>query len=259
MRAALARDTSAALAAGSESHAVEGYVPRNSPGIAATVAPRAVVPVDSAKSDSNMSQGPPLDAAPSSEQGSSTAGSVEQHNIPAEASPPAGHNTSQRSAAAAGKPEAKTNATQSFVNGIQDVSASSGSSSQASSLSADAQTPAQDRRRVAEDDKELDRCGATGQRQGEAPAACERHGKKRFSKPAMPKVPQRRSILLQRVSPARQQTRHSSLFWYVCIPCLCAGTYLMHQDVSMCPCRVCDVLLSDWAWQWTFAACSAGV
>ena len=161
MRAALARDTSAALAAGSESHAVEGYVPRNSPGIAATVAPRAVVPVDSAKSDSNMSQGPPLDAAPSSEQGSSTAGSVEQHNIPAEASPPAGHNTSQRSAAAAGKPEAKTNATQSFVNGIQDVSASSGSSSQASSLSADAQTPAQDRRRVAEDDKELDRCGAT--------------------------------------------------------------------------------------------------
>ena len=158
-RAALARDTLAALAAGAEPHAVEGYVPRSSPGIAAARGPKCQVNAKSADSDmTTCSSSPPLDAARSSEQSPSTGGPAEQHDNNGVAP---GQYINEQSRPAAGTPEARVNASQSRKHGTQNVSATLGPASQASAFLADAETPGQHGQEIGEDDRESHACGVT--------------------------------------------------------------------------------------------------
>ena len=156
MRATMAEDTSAGLAAGMDPIAVEGYVPRSSPGIAAASPPRANGATQAANADTAASRS---SAPRKTEHGSvqifPSAGHVEQHDVPAPAAPQTAQGSNEQSAVAAGPSEAKATRSQSRLKELQHVSAASGSASGTSCRSGGAEASAQGRTELASNVIEL--------------------------------------------------------------------------------------------------------
>lgn len=150
MRAAMANEASAALAAGLDPNAVEGYVPRNSPGTAAATAPQAKGTTKTVRADTaTPKSSAPRTMEPGPAQSHSSAGPAEQHNIPVPALPQTAQDNDELGPITARTSETKGRPSQSSLNGVQHVSATSGSACEAPRRSRGAEEPPQDIRKLA--------------------------------------------------------------------------------------------------------------
>ena len=160
MRAAMANEASAALAAGLDSNAVEGYVPRNSPSIAAAAAHLPTQPARADTTTASKSSGSRT-TQPGPVQTQSLAGPAERHDVSASTMPQTAHDNSEQSTMATSTSGIKTYSSQSHLNGAQHGSATSGSASEASRTGG-AEAPPQDRRKSASNVSDAGGYGAGG-------------------------------------------------------------------------------------------------
>ncbi len=161
MRAAMANEASAALAAGLDPNAVEGYVPRNSP--AAMPAPQAKGTLQSARADTATARSSaPTSTEAGSVQSHLSASPAEQHDVPAHALPQIAQDNGKQSIGATSSSINKAGPSQARLNGAQHVSATPGSASGASCDSGGTEAPPQDRGKLASSTSDLGRHGAEG-------------------------------------------------------------------------------------------------
>jgi len=174
MQAALAERTAAALTAGSNPNAVEGYVPRSSPDIAAVNREDASIRTSpTAATDTIDVSSTSQKQAPSSEQDLPAGSSAEPHDAPVREADRMAHDRDKHSRDKDCTSTGKHGLDQPGILQTEDTDPASGSASRSASLLSKDMGPTQSKRTFPGDGIESDSLPAT--MHGAAPSATEDH------------------------------------------------------------------------------------